>query len=439
MKNKFSTIYSIFASLFFILAIFYFGFNLYSEYSHGYSRTKKTFEELTLSIKKNPSDIRIKNLNDYAYLEISKNENQIYVYPSKEVKNNSSSLIKNWFTSIKIGDENYFITADMYLLRPSSIHFYARNAFFVVLIVVIITIIMIITISENEKNKQKVEKSNEEKTSLDDLSTEDELNNKDEENQNSQNEDEILENPEKQTENSNEQQNILDENNENQQYLEEKEENQNSTNSPTEEKSEYIEKNEKLEENKDENLSEKEKITLPSDEIKPQEIKINDNNPYGLFSPRTGIGWESYLLTRLDNELNRAISLESDLAVFVIKVEEIEKDGQKLKEICDYLISQFQFKDMLFEYKDDCIVALKTSLNLDEAINLADKIHSNIEDISSLRCYIGISTRTIRIITGERLLQEATEALKHAQEEKDAPIIAFRANAEKYREFLEKE
>lgn len=438
MKNKFSTIYSIFASVIFVLAIFYFGFNLYSEYSHGYSRTKKTFDELTLSIKKNPSDIKIKNLNDYAYIEMIKDGNSFYVYPSKDAKNNSSSLIKNWFTSIKIGDENYFITADMYLLRPSSIRFYARNAFFIVLIVVIITVIMIITISANEKNKQKDEKSNDDETSLDDLSTENELNNN-EENQTSQKEDEIFENPENQTENSNEQQNILDENNETQQILEEKTENQDSTNSQIEEKSENIEKFENFEENKDESLSEKEKITLPSDEIKPQEIKINDNNPYGLFSPKTGIGWESYLLTRLDNELNRAISLESDLAVFVIKVEEIEKDKQKLKEICDYLISQFQFKDMLFEYKENCIVALKTSINLDEAINLADKLHSDIEDISSLKCYIGISTRTIRIITGERLLQEATEALQHAQEEKDAPIIAFRANAEKYREFLEKE
>lgn len=437
MKNKFSTIYAIFASVIFVLAIFYFGFNLYSEYSHGYSRTKKTFDELTLSIKKNPSDIKIKNLNDYAYIEMLKDGNSFYVYPSKDAKNNSSSLIKNWFTSVKIGDKNYFITADMYLLRPSSIRFYARNAFFIVLIVVIITIIMIITISANEKNKQKDEESKtDEEPSLDDLSSENGLNNNDiEDNQNSQKEDAILENSENQAEN-------LNKNDENQQIADEKVENQNSTETTNEEKSEIVEKNEKLDENNNENHTspeKEEKITLPSDEIKPQEIKINDNNPYGLFSPRTGIGWESYLLTRLDNELNRAISLESDLAVFVIKVEEIEKDEQKLKDVCNYLISQFQFKDMLFEYKEDCIVALKTSVNLDEAINLADKLHSDIEDISSLKCYIGISTRTIRIITGERLLQEATEALQHAQEEKDAPIIAFRANAEKYREFLEKE
>lgn len=398
MKNKFSTIYTIFASLIFIFSIFYFVFNLYSEYSNGYLRTKKTFDEFSLSLKQNSDNIKISNLNDYAYLEISKNGKQIYVYPSKEAKNNSSSLVKNWFTSQKIGDSNYFITADMYLLRPSSIRFYAKNAFIIVLIVTIITIIMLITISINEKKNLKTEKDEVSNDVLkaDDFSTENStdfnLENADDLENISLNENEILEN---QNDTLNSQENP--ENNENQ------------------------------------------NISLPSEELKPENIEINDNNPYGLYSPKTGIGWESYLLTRLTNELNRAISSELDLAVFIFRIENIENDDEKLKTVCDYLVSQFQFKDMLFEYKDDCIVALKTSTNLDDAIIFADKLHSDIEDITALKCFIGISTRTIRIITAERLLQEADEALKHAQEEKDSPIIAFRANAEKYREFIENE
>lgn len=398
MKNKFSTIYTIFASAIFIFSIFYFGFNLYSEYSNGYLRTKKTFDEFSLSLKQNSDNIKISNLNDYAYLEISKNGKQIYVYPSKEAKNNSSSLVKNWFSTQKIGDSNYFITADMYLLRPSSIRFYAKNAFIIVLIVTIITIIMLITISINEKKNLKTEK--------DDISND------------------VLKTDDFSTENS------IDFNLENADNLEnlslnenEKQENQNDT----------LNSQENSENNENQNIS------LPSEELKPENIEINDNNPYGLYSPKTGIGWESYLLTRLTNELNRAISSELDLAVFIFRIENIENDDEKLKNVCDYLISQFQFKDMLFEYKDDCIVALKTSTNLDDAIIFADKLHSDIEDITALKCFIGISTRTIRIITAERLLQEADEALKHAQEETDSPIIAFRANAEKYREFIENE
>lgn len=398
MKNKFSTIYTIFASAIFIFSIFYFGFNLYSEYSNGYLRTKKTFDELSLSLKQNPNNIKISNLNDYAYLEISKNGNQFYVYPSSEAKNNSSSLVKNWFSTQKIDNSNYFITADMYLLRPSSIRFYAKNSFIVVLIVTIITIIMLLTISINEKKNlnNKQDEKNDDEIKLDDLSSE----------------------------------NSTDFNLENDKNFGLDSLSLNENNSFTENENKEIQ-------NLQQNSENNENISLPSEEIKPEKIEINDNNPYGLYSPKTGIGWESYLLTRLTNELNRAISSELDLSVFIFRIENLENDNEKLKNVCDYLISQFQFKDMLFEYKDDCIVALKTSLNLDDAISFADKLHSDIEDISALKCFIGISTRTIRIITAERLLQEADEALKHAQEENDTPIIAFRANAEKYREFIE--
>ena len=78
MKNKFSTIYAIFASIIFVLTVVYFGFNLYSEYSHGYIRTKKTFDQLTLSLKQNPDNIKITNINDYALIEMLQNGSAFY-------------------------------------------------------------------------------------------------------------------------------------------------------------------------------------------------------------------------------------------------------------------------------------------------------------------------------------------------------------------------
>ena len=53
------------------------------------------------------------------------------------------------------------------------------------------------------------------------------------------------------------------------------------------------------------------------------EIEQTDNNPYGLFSPKSGIGWESYLLTRLDNERN-AVNTEME-AVKKVVSDNIEK------------------------------------------------------------------------------------------------------------------
>ena len=77
-------------------------------------------------------------------------------------------------------------------------------------------------------------------------------------------------------------------------------------------------------------------------------------------------------------------------------------------------------------------------MNLDEALNFADKIHADISQIlEQKQCYIGISTRSIRIVSGERLFNEALAAVEHAKNEEDSPIIAFRVDVEKYRQFLE--
>ena len=42
------------------------------------------------------------------------------------------------------------------------------------------------------------------------------------------------------------------------------------------------------------------------------------------------------------------------------------------------------------------------------------------------------------MVSGERLLKEADEAVKHAAEDINNPVVGFRADAVKYRKFLEK-
>lgn len=177
-------------------------------------------------------------------------------------------------------------------------------------------------------------------------------------------------------------------------------------------------------------------ISLPSEEIKPIQSDVH------IFSPKTGFCFESYLEPRLDNEINRAIASEFDLALFVLKIPSIqlEENSKILQNVCKYLTTEFQFKDLLFEYSEDCLIGIKNNINLDDSLTFADKLYFDLSEIikeNHLECYIGISTRTVRIITGKRLLTEATEALRHAEKEENNPIIAFRANAEKYRKMMQ--
>ena len=159
-----------------------------------------------------------------------------------------------------------------------------------------------------------------------------------------------------------------------------------------------------------------------------------------MFDPATGIGWESYLLTRLNNEIERATASEIDISLFVIKVPDISMTSEVYKNICNYLAIQFQFKDLLFEYKEDCVCALKISMTLDDAVSFAERIGKEIKELApeeNLNVYIGISSRGIRMVSGERLLKEADEAVVHAIEDKSCPVVGFKADAVKYRKFLE--
>ena len=205
---------------------------------------------------------------------------------------------------------------------------------------------------------------------------------------------------------------------------------------------ETLENNQNIEDDEEEEICAEEtnkvEVVLPSEEIKP----IQSDSSVHIFSPKTGFCFESYLESRLDNELNRAIASEFDLSLFVFRIPSIQLDynNETLQKVCKYLTTEFQFKDLLFEYDEDCLIGIKNNMNLDTALTFADKLYSDITEIvkeNDLKCYIGISTRTVRIITGKRLLTEATEALKHALEDENNPIIAFRANAEKYRKMMQ--
>lgn len=318
MKNKFTLFYTIFISVIYILAISYFGFNLYVEYS--------------------------------------------------------SALEDPFYT---------FNTANILISLEKS--------FFIILIATLLTIILLIV-----SYKKFSKKSN--KNSIEIIEESDNLINEEAEYEEEQDlSDEIYEN---------EEMTIFEQ--------------------VEEEETEYLNNEEQ----------EIEQISLPSEEEKPVQMEPNSN----IFSPTTGFCFEAYLSSRLENELNRAIASELDLSLFVIKVSKLDKKSEKTQEICKYLTEQFQFNDLLFEFKDDCFVAIKNKSTLDAALVQAEKIHSEITNIlnnEKQKCYIGISTRTIRMITGERLLTEATEALRHAEEDEKNPIIAFRANAEKYMKMMQ--
>lgn len=477
MKNKFIIFYTIFASAVFAFAISLFGVNIYKEYSQGQSRANQRYNTLVTDIKsynsidKEISENSLSNLksvlkdfNDFSFIQINLNNSEILKYPKDASADLTvSNLTKTFSSNFNTQNGQFEILCNMYLLRPSSIYYYAKISFIIILIVTIITIILIFYINSQEKqfsakisseadsellsendfdsklqldenlsgSSSEVASSFIQQNSVNSIDLDIDLSSESEQNNNSFDEDsEQISDLEKNTEMDTEIQqtdskdgalNPEDKNNEDSQT--ENEEKEIPASLPDYESPMIIESSDVKENNDAENA--------PASDS-------SESNPSGLFNPVTGLGWESYLDTRLENEINRAISSEIDISVFIINIPNLERESEESKKVSEYLSLQFQFKDLLFEYKNDCIVAIKISMNLDEALNFADKIHADISQIlEQKQCYIGISTRSIRIVSGERLFNEALAAVEHAKNEEDSPIIAFRVDVEKYRQFLE--
>ena len=477
MKNKFIIFYTVFASAIFAFAIAFFGVNIYKEYSQGQARANQRYNTLITDIKaynsidKNISETSLSNIksvlkdfNDFSFIQIKLNDSEILKYPKDvSAELTVSNLTKTFSSNFNTQNGQFEILCNLYLLRPSSIYYYAKISFIIILIVTLITIILIFYINSQEKqfsakvsseadseflnendfdsklqldenlsgSSSEVDSSFIQQNSVNSIDLDIDLSSESEQNKNSFDEDsEQISDLEKNTEMDTEIQqtdsedgalNPEDKNNEDSQT--ENEEKEIPASLPDYESPMIIESSDVKENNDAENASDSDS---------------SESNPSGLFNPVTGLGWESYLDTRLENEINRAISSEIDISVFIINIPNLERESEESKKVSEYLSLQFQFKDLLFEYKNDCIVAIKISMNLDDALNFADKIHAEImQIINQKECYIGISTRSIRIVSSERLLNEACAALEHAKQEEDSPIIAFRVDADKYRQFLE--
>lgn len=453
MKNRFTVVYTIFAAFVFIFSLAFFGYNLYSEYSVNYEKSESKFNQLLTDIKYLSNEYpentaqyaeavkkAVGNPQALAFLELKRGKQTVLLYPAGKTRQETlSKMTRSFEDAISVNDTMVVLDCNYYLIQPDSIFYYARVSFLMILIITLITVIMIIYISMTE-NKTTVEEhfDDDDELSLEEVAADEE---------------EVSDNSEIETESEE----SVDENSDNQDVVSEEPDTEETVeaNTETEETSapEATVETRQDETAAPEPSEEKvaaatpaesaapaqnnyeEPVSLPIDEIQPSS---GDDIPSGLYNTETGIGWESYLLPRLNNEIDRATASEIDLSLFIIKLPEHHLDSDEYKNVCRYLTIQFQFRDLLFEYKDDSIVAIKISMDVDSAISFAEKLFADIQNIiNNKHCFIGITSRSIRMVTGERLMLEADQAVEHAVQDPDSPIIAFRVDSDKYRQMMD--
>ncbi len=166
-----------------------------------------------------------------------------------------------------------------------------------------------------------------------------------------------------------------------------------------------------------------------------QPFKDDRLSASSLFSPRSGLGWESFLKEKLTYELNRAASSEQELILSLLRCRNLPA-GEDYKSIANLILANFALKDLVFEYgrKGYCIIL--PDIDIDQGIRKLKALTKRIENLDnniSPIVSIGLSSRNGRLLTGERLIKEAESSLSRAESDKTSTIITFKADLDKYR------
>lgn len=190
-------------------------------------------------------------------------------------------------------------------------------------------------------------------------------------------------------------------------------------------------------------IQEDKNLPLTSETAVEAEVQ-GKKHPAGLFSPTTGFGWEEYMIPRLDSELIRAASGDQDLTVMTLEIPKMDWTSDSAREICDLILDLVKFKDLVFEYGQSGCTAIIQNMGIEEALKAAEDLHTNIiASLARRKQYyivaIGLSARSLRLISGIRIAKESEQALFHALEDKSNPVVAFKVNPEKYRDYIAKE
>lgn len=462
----------------YIAAVLAFAASLIFEYSGGTKRAQERFTSLTKDLSRNlkENDIgsaefsraileSLGNVSDIAAIQVSSDGKLLFSYPVSidENKTASSPLIKQLSTSVKGGENSAVLTAALYTLKPSSIYYKGRVAFLVILAATLAAALNLIIVSKKDTDGDGQEDTDAEKDGAEDYFFEEEMpdyekvarketdakddatvygNDAEEEAAVTENDtaEDTAVNVVTAGNNAVAEENSYGTEIDSDKTLDFEDQTDIEETIPSVQEKEPVLENVQ-------NAGEEEGAATEdasfAEEIH-EEPSLAENNvaPVGLFDEKTGFGWEQYMPTRLDSELIRAASSEQDLALFTVRIPGIDWTTPEGKETASIIKDWVKFNDLVFDYGSDGFTAIFQNQNTDAALAEAEKTHTEIVSVlkransSAETPFVGISTRSLRLISGKRLFNESEQALFHAMEDKDSPIVAFRVNPDKYRSYL---
>lgn len=465
MKNKKVGIVSFIVTVIFILTVCNLIFNIVKEYKNNSIAAPEKWSEISTKVLNLSEQIPLQNqsflpnfINIFAGSEniasfsLENNGIKIYEFPPVPA-NETSPLLKTFTSKIETPSSNLTLKVSFYLISPEIIFNHARTAFFIILIGTLTIAILLLYLYLAEKDSES-EIAAEDYLADDDATivkeNDSENVNIEEEAQNAILNEEIISEPApEQNENiisapSAQNTEVTAENTE----INVTEQNY-SNNKPNEISSE-AEVNTKADEG---NIFENQELSQDNNSLQSMQTEQNQveqtggqpsENTTALAEEQNNKSDETPLSKKLTSELIRSSSETKDLALFIMKFPGINFTNEIKASIYQVLVHHFEYEQMIFNFEDNGFAIIHEVENLDEALTTAEEFHNKVTEIlqeNNINTVpvIGISSKSLRILSADRLIAEAVQAVKHAEEDIESPIVAFRVNPDKYRKFMAEE
>lgn len=160
------------------------------------------------------------------------------------------------------------------------------------------------------------------------------------------------------------------------------------------------------------------------------------------ISPATGLKMQSALSENLGEKIKQSLNEKKELTLALLKVNNLDRGNAISNKLVEILKNDISETAEIFEYNSDGYAIILYDEDLSLCAETFDKIYENMtsylrENNSTNEVVIGLSSVSGRNVVPQRLETEAAQALSHALEDPDSPIIAFRANPQKYKEYIE--
>jgi len=160
--------------------------------------------------------------------------------------------------------------------------------------------------------------------------------------------------------------------------------------------------------------------------------------PACIYSQKTGLVRRELLEDKLNQELKRSAAFDQDLVLAIFSLNGLDTQASMAR-FQTLLLESFPYRDLVFEFTDDSFALIIPNTSLDSSVEPMENFQLKLEKAGlgeNLRFSAGVSARNGRLLTGHRLITEASRSCIRARGEKNGGIMLFRISPKKYRQVV---